>query len=131
VITGLLRTELQFDGLVITDDLEMGAIVKNYGVGEACIMAIDAGADMLAICSDADRIKEGFDSVLKSVRAGRITDDRIDQSIKRIAVAKSLLQAPLQFDAQRLAELSDAVERLSDELKLNFTEVTFCANFLY
>ncbi|HYJ90505.1 MAG TPA: glycoside hydrolase family 3 N-terminal domain-containing protein [Pyrinomonadaceae bacterium] len=116
-ITGLLRSELGFDRLVITDDLEMGAIIKNFGIGEACVMAVEAGSDMLAICADAGRINEGYDAVSEAIRNGRITEDRIDQSLERIADAKSLLQEPLSFDTQRLAELSDSVARLNDELK--------------
>lgn len=116
-IDGLLRTELQFDGLVLTDDLEMGAIVNNYGVGDACVLAINAGADMLAICADAGRINEGYDAVLKAVRGGEIGEDRLDESLARIAAAKSLLRELLPFDAQRLGELSDSISRLNDELK--------------
>lgn len=67
-ITTLLRGELGFDGLVITDDLEMGAIIKNYGIGDACKMAILAGVDMLAICADPERIREGYNAVLHAVR---------------------------------------------------------------
>ena len=117
VISGLLRAELQFNGIVITDDLEMGAIIKNFGIGDAGMMAIEAGADMLAICADAEHIGEGYDAVVESVRSGKIAEDRIDQSLDRISVAKSLLREPLPFDAQRLAELSDSVARLNDELK--------------
>jgi beta-N-acetylhexosaminidase len=117
VINALLRNGLGFDGLVITDDLEMGSIVRNFGIGEAAVMALDAGADMLAICADAGRIAEGFHAVLGSVRSGQLTEDRIDRSLKRIAGARSLLHEPLPFDPQRLAELSDAVTRLNDELK--------------
>ena len=116
MIDGLLRTELGFDGLVITDDLEMGAIVKNFGIGEACVMAIEAGADMLAICADVGRIREGFHAVREAVENGRISVNRLDQSMDRIASGKSLLQEPLPLDAQRLAELSDAIARLNDEL---------------
>jgi beta-N-acetylhexosaminidase len=117
VITGLLRTELQFDGLVITDDLEMGAIIKNFGVGDACVMAVKAGADMLAICADGDRIREGFDAVLKAVQTGEIDEARLKESLERISRAKSLVSKPLSFDSQRLAELSDSIARLNDELK--------------
>jgi len=117
VVSGLLRDELEFNGLVITDDLEMGAIIKNFGIEDACVMAIEAGADMLAICADPERINAGYDAVLRSVRSGRITEDRIDQSIDRIAAEKSLLKEPLPFDSQRLAELSDSIARLNDELK--------------
>jgi beta-N-acetylhexosaminidase len=117
VITTLLRNELGFDGLVITDDLEMGAIVKNFGIADACVMAVEAGADMLAICADAERINEGFDAILNAAQSDRVTEDRIDESLARIAVARHFLQEPLPFDVQRLAELSDAVERLKDELR--------------
>jgi beta-N-acetylhexosaminidase len=117
VITDLLRKELKFDGLVITDDLEMGAIIRNFGIGDACVMAVEAGSDMLAICADAGRINDGFEAMLKAVRSGRITEDRVDESITRIAVAKSLLKDPLPFSAERLAELSDDVASLNDEVK--------------
>jgi beta-N-acetylhexosaminidase len=116
-ITGLLRTELQFDGLVITDDLEMGAIINNFGIGEGCVLAIIAGADMLAICADPDRIREGFRSVLDAVESGRISEDRLDESLRRIEAARSLLHEPLPFNPQRLAELSDEISRLKDELR--------------
>ena len=99
------------------DDLEMGAIIKNFGIGEACVLAINAGADMLAICADAGRIREGFHAVRNAVESGRIEAELIDRSMTRLKSAKSLLQEPLPFDAQRLAELSDAVARLNDELK--------------
>lgn len=117
VINGLLRDKIGFEGLVITDDLEMGAIVKNFGVGEACVLAINAGVDMLAICADAGRIREGHSAVSEAVKSGRISEDRVNLSMKRIYAAKSLLQEGLPFDGQRLAELSDDIARLNDELK--------------
>ena len=117
VITDLLRNELGFRGLVITDDLEMGAIVKNFGVGEACVMAVEAGADMLAICADPGRIVEGFDAVLAAVHSGRISEQRLGESLERLAATKALMKEPPAFDAGRLAELSDEVARLKDSLE--------------
>jgi beta-N-acetylhexosaminidase len=117
VISGLLRNDLQFDGLTITDDLEMGAILKNFGIGEACVMAVEAGADMVAICADRGRINEGYNATIDAFENGRISEDRIDQSMGRIAAARSLLQNPLSFDIQRIAELSDSIGRLNDEIK--------------
>jgi beta-N-acetylhexosaminidase len=117
IVTDLLRNEMQFNGLVITDDLEMGAIVKNFGVGEACVMAVEAGVDMLAICASAERINEGFDSVLAAVKSGRVSEDRVDESLSRIDTARALLQEPLEFNTQRLAELSDMVAWLNDSLR--------------
>lgn len=115
-VTRLLRDELQFDGLVITDDLEMGAIVKNYGIGEACKMAVVAGVDMLAICADPNRIVEGYRAVLDAVKSGEITTERVDQSLERIASLKANLHSPVQFDKNKLQSLSAAVAQLNQNL---------------
>ena len=117
MIDGLLRTELGFNGLVITDDLEMGAIVKNFGIGEASVFAINAGADMLAVCADAERIRAGFLAIREAVESGRVTIDRIERSMTRIEAAKSLLKEPLPFDYGRITELSEDIARLNEELK--------------
>jgi len=116
MVDGLLRNELKFDGLVITDDLEMGAIVRNYGIGEASNLAIEAGVDMLAICAGVEAIYEGFTSVVESVKAGRIAEARIDQSLERIFRLKSLLHEPLSFDVRRLEELSNSIADLNKRL---------------
>jgi beta-N-acetylhexosaminidase len=115
-VTSLLRGKLGFDGLVLTDDLEMGAILKNYGIGEACKMAILAGEDMLSICASTDAIREGYSAVLGAVQRGEISLSRIDESLRRIAAAKSLIAAPLEFDNDRLQELSDRVAELNQKL---------------
>jgi beta-N-acetylhexosaminidase len=115
-VTTLLRGELKFDGLIITDDLEMGAIVKNYGIGEACKMAVNAGADMLAICADPNSIRGGYDAVLNAARSGELSSDRIDESLERIAALKTILSPPIDFDPARLAQLSDDVAALNDRL---------------
>ena len=115
-VTNLLRGELGFDGLVITDDLEMGAIVKNYGIGEACKMAVNAGVDMLAICADPNAVKEEFNAVLTAVKSGEIAEERIDASLARIATLKNELSAPLDLDLERLGQLSDAVAVLNEHL---------------
>jgi len=116
IVTKLLREELGFQGLAITDDLEMGAIVKNYGIGEACRMAILAGEDMLAICANANSIREGFSAVLKALEAGEISESRIDESLTRIAHLKSLMKPPLPFDAERLEFLSGEIALLNNKL---------------
>lgn len=115
-VTELLRGELQFDGLVITDDLEMGAIVKNYGVGDACKMAIISGVDMLAICADQEKIVEGFRAVLDAAKSGEISTERIDQSLERIAKLKSHLSSATQLDKAKLISLSVAITDLNQNL---------------
>jgi beta-N-acetylhexosaminidase len=115
-VTTLLRGQLAFDGLVITDDLEMGAIVKNYGIAEASNMAIAAGVDMLAICADPASIRSGFQSVLRSAEASTLDRERIDVSLERISRIKQHVSAPIEFDPDRLSELSSRINHLAERL---------------
>ena len=116
IISKLLRGDLGFGGLVLTDDLEMGAIVENYGIGDACKMAIGAGTDMLAICASVEAIAEGHEAVSSAVKSGEISEERIDRSIERIALLKSSVKTPPPFDNDRLDELSDAIAELNSRL---------------
>lgn len=116
IISNLLRGELGFNGLVLTDDLEMGAIVKNYGIGEACRLAISAGEDMLTICAGVDAIYEGFEAISNAVADGTITEARIDESLARIAAVKSRMKEPLSFDADRLQEIASGISEFNKEL---------------
>ncbi|MEJ7623113.1 MAG: glycoside hydrolase family 3 N-terminal domain-containing protein [Pyrinomonadaceae bacterium] len=118
-IDGMLRRDVGFTGIVITDDLEMGAIVNNYGIGEACRLAIAAGVDMLAICSDPDKIREGYRSVLEAVSNGEIAEARIDASLQRVAQIKSQLPAPPEFDSGKVGQLSNRIAKLSERLAHN------------
>jgi beta-N-acetylhexosaminidase len=115
-ITKLLREHLGFQGLALTDDLEMGAILRNYGIGEACKMAIKAGQDQLLICNDAGAIRDGFTAVLEAVKSGEINESRIDDSMLRIAAVKSLIEPPLVFDQNCLNELSNEISDLKAQI---------------
>ena len=116
VITGLLREKLGFEGVVITDDLEMGAIVRDFGIGEACKMAIEAGADMLAICAGADSIYAGFEAVLGAVKAGELSESRIDDSFSRIMKLKALIRSAPDFEPNRIEQLSADITALKSRL---------------
>ena len=111
-ITKLLRGELEFNNLVLTDDLEMGAIVKNYGMGEAAKMAINAGNDQLLICANTDAMIEAFEAVEKAVDSGEISWARIDESLERIERIKGKLSSPLEFDERRIEEISNDIKHL-------------------
>lgn len=111
-ILDLLGGRLQFDGAVLTDDLEMGAIVKNYGIGQACLSAFAAGVDMLTICAGEAAIREGFEAISKAFAAGSITEYQINHKLKRIAALKMKIQPPLKFDADRLQELSQNITEI-------------------
>jgi len=81
LITGRLRGELGYDGVVLTDALAMGAIEKNYGSGEAAVLAFEAGNDILLMPMD---FVAAYNAVLEAVRRGRISMRRLDQSVMRI-----------------------------------------------
>jgi len=81
----LLQEEMQFPGLVVTDALEMRAITRNYPPDEAAILAVEAGNDMLLLPPDIDI---AFESILNAVQSGRISEERIDRSVRRILMMK-------------------------------------------
>jgi beta-N-acetylhexosaminidase len=89
LITGLLRKRLGFDGLIITDDLEMRAISENRGIGKAAVQAILAGADMVMVIWTPHRKREVYQSLLKAATTGLISTDRLDQSMRRILRLKA------------------------------------------
>ena len=85
VVTDLLRGELGFDGVVITDALEMGAITDSYGAGEAAVLAFEAGCDMLLLPAD---FPAAYAAVLNALETGRIPVSRLDESVARILKLK-------------------------------------------
>ena len=119
IVTTLLRDELAYQHLVVTDDLEMGAIAKHSDIEQAAYRAFQAGQDMLLICSRPDMIRRGYDRLLRAAREGEISRERIHVSLRRIAEFKALTEPPLPFDIKRFRELSDEVAELNR--KLNYT----------
>ncbi|HEV2749480.1 MAG TPA: glycoside hydrolase family 3 N-terminal domain-containing protein [Gemmatimonadales bacterium] len=85
VLTGLLRDSLKFGGLVVTDALTMGAIVAQYGAGEATVRAFLAGSDLLLMPADPD---SAVDAMTAAVAAGRITRERLAASVRRVLEIK-------------------------------------------
>lgn len=106
ILTDLLRQELGFQGLVITDALDMGGISKGYSTGEAAVRALQAGADTLLMPPDPD---VALRAVVAAVQDGRLTRRRIQQSVLKILEAKERLG----LDRQRLVKV-DALGDLLD-----------------
>lgn len=99
VVTGLLREQLGFDGVVFTDDLTMGAITENYGLDEAAVLALEAGCDVLLVCHNEGDLALARQAVLDAVASGRLTEERIDRSVYRILSLKQaygLTNAPIE-----------------------------------
>ena len=87
-MTELLREKLGYDGIIITDDLEMGAIANHNSFSEVGVKAIKAGADILLICHDYQHEQDVYNGVLKAVQNGEISEERINESVRRILKAK-------------------------------------------
>jgi beta-N-acetylhexosaminidase len=88
IITGLLRQTLGFEGLVMTDDLEMGAIGKHYEIEEALLLAFKAGVDCLLICHTPEKIEKGYFFLLNKIKKGAISEDLFKKSLMRILTLK-------------------------------------------
>ncbi len=89
VLTDILRQRLGFDGLVVTDGLEMQAIVDRYGAGRAAVLAVLAGADMTMLVWTPEMKELVYKSLLDSVKRGEISRERLDQSVRRILKVKA------------------------------------------
>ncbi len=85
MITDILRGDLGYDGLVVTDAMNMGAIAKHYASDEAAVLAIQAGVDLLLMPKDFTQAVNG---VMKAVENGTITQERLDESVLRIVKSK-------------------------------------------
>lgn len=89
VLTGLLRNELAWDGLVITDGLEMAGIVDRFGAGEAAVQAVVAGADMVMVLWSVEKKREVRRALLDAVTSGRLSEQRLNQAVRRVLEAKA------------------------------------------
>lgn len=88
ILTGLLREEMGFEGLIITDCLEMNAIVSTFGTIEGAVMTVEAGSDLVLISHTIEKAKKSIEAVITAVEQGRIAESRIDKSVERILELK-------------------------------------------
>jgi beta-N-acetylhexosaminidase len=109
IVTGLLREEFKFPGLIITDALEMGGIAKGYSTGEAAVKAIEAGADVLLMPPDPEA---AIRAVVAAVKKGRISVKRIDESVARVLAAKQSvgLDRAKLVDLEAIADVVNSPE---------------------
>ncbi|SEC11580.1 beta-N-acetylhexosaminidase [Paenibacillus sp. GP183] len=90
VLTGLLREELGFEGVIMTDCMEMNAISEHFGTVAAAVMAVEAGADLILISHSRDLQVAAIAAIERAVREGRLTEARIDASVARLFALKHL-----------------------------------------
>lgn len=94
ILTGLLRGEMDFDGLIITDDLEMHGVAAAWGAAEAAVLAVQAGADILLCCHTGDTQRAIQAALMQAVETGRLPLSRLEESCRRIARAKARWASP-------------------------------------
>jgi beta-N-acetylhexosaminidase len=108
VLEGVLRKELGFEGVIVSDDLEMKAIADNYSVPEAAVQGVLAGVDLFLVCHHADVQRAAIDAVEAAVRSGRIPEARITESNRRNEALAKRFAHPAQ---DRTAQLGSAEHR--------------------
>lgn len=84
VLQPLLRQELGFDGVIVSDDLEMKAIADHYGIRDAAVRAIRAGCDQLLVCSKVEWIGEAHEAIVEAVMGGDLPRDRVTEAAARV-----------------------------------------------
>ncbi|MBF0529012.1 MAG: glycoside hydrolase family 3 protein [Deltaproteobacteria bacterium] len=96
IITGLLREKCRFSGLILSDDMEMGALVKNYSLGEATLQTVSAGTDLVLICRNPQSVTAAREALEQATRSGVLTRTRLEASAFRLAAAleKTTLPPP-------------------------------------
>lgn len=88
IITDLLRKEMGFDGVVITDDMTMGAITDHFEIGQAAVESIKAGSDIIMVAHNYDYIITTVTAIKEAINKGELTEERINESVKRIISLK-------------------------------------------
>jgi len=111
ILTGLLRGELGFKGIVVTDALEMGGVAKGYSSGEAAVLALEAGADALVMPPDPEA---AIKAVVAAVQSGRLTRARIDESVARLLAAKERVGLDRRSTVD-LEAISDQIDMPEDQ----------------
>ncbi|HEX6184815.1 MAG TPA: glycoside hydrolase family 3 N-terminal domain-containing protein [Pyrinomonadaceae bacterium] len=117
VTTRLLRLILKFDGLVITDDMEMGAVVQTLTVPEACLRAVEAGSDMVLICEREENVVAARDELVRAVREKRLSERALAAAERRMEWALKLTGEPESFDAEEFETVSRQFKVLKQELR--------------
>ena len=88
IITDWLREDMGYNGVVVTDDMDMGALAKHYTFGDMAVQSILAGSDILLVCHEYEHMQEAYNGLMKAVKDGRISKERLDESVKRILLMK-------------------------------------------
>jgi beta-N-acetylhexosaminidase len=117
ILSGLLRQQLGFQGVIITDDLEMGAVVRHSTIDQAVLNALTAGADVLLVCHKIELAISARDTCLRAIENGTLPQARVEEAARRIAALKAVhhrrqVPAVTQVGARAHARLVEEILRL-------------------
>ncbi|MDV7765959.1 beta-N-acetylhexosaminidase [Peribacillus sp. CSMR9] len=119
IIEDLLRGKLKYEGLVVTDDLEMGAVNKYFSYEEMGKQAILAGADLLLVCHEYSHELEVYNGLLEAVKAGEVPIDRINESVKRVLTYKFYTMKQTKADPDQAEKVVKSPESIKYIESLN------------
>jgi beta-N-acetylhexosaminidase len=116
VIQGLLRDELGYDGVVMSDDLEMKAIADHYAIGESAVACFAAGVDLLLVCHRLELVEQAVAAVAEAVEAGRLSRARIDEATRRVEALAGRFAWEAGTAGQSASDCAAAERELADRL---------------
>ncbi|MCA9610748.1 MAG: beta-N-acetylhexosaminidase, partial [Myxococcales bacterium] len=118
VVTGLLRERLGYDGLIVSDDMEMKAIADHFATGDAAVRAIRAGCDLLLICASEKRLAEAREALVREADRDAAFAARLEEAIARVDGVRAKLRcAPGDDDALAAAFASEEAELVRNALR--------------
>lgn len=116
ILTGLLREEMGFDGVIFTDSMAMHAVATRFGVGEAAVMSVEAGADIVLACGPFENHLKSVEALLEAVQSGRLSEERIDASLERIFALKTrYLRSPQLEPGYPMMEHHQSMTAITDK----------------
>ena len=89
IITEILREKYGFNGVVITDDMQMSALTESFSISEAAVKAVIAGNDILIYSGEPEQQAQAYNAIISAVKDGTLSEERINESVLRILTLKS------------------------------------------
>ena len=127
VLTGILREKLGYDGMVVTDDVEMKAIADNYGVEDAVLLGLNAGVDHFLCCHTAALAHQAIDAIVRAVENGKLSQHVLDTATRRFESVRSRFAKPIGsvagLAALRAPEHLALVARILGTVEATLSEV--------
>lgn len=118
IINGILRNQLEFNGVVITDDMTMDAIANYYDIGQAAVQSVKAGSDIILVAHDYPKIIAAIHALKAAVNAGEITEERINASVSRIIQLKRKYDIDNEKVSKvNLEKVNESIEKVLDKYR--------------